>query len=69
MYSLFKQIHPPTGLEHSVYCNFFHPWEKNLVVAGVNQLHVYRINSEPDVSMGQLRIRKSSDVGSSVFRY
>ncbi|XP_071082054.1 cleavage and polyadenylation specificity factor subunit 1-like [Haliotis cracherodii] len=50
MYSVYKQIHPPTGIEHCVYCNFFNSWEKNLVIAGVNQLHVYRLNSELEMS-------------------
>ncbi|XP_041375883.1 cleavage and polyadenylation specificity factor subunit 1-like isoform X2 [Gigantopelta aegis] len=49
MYSVCKQIHPPTGIEHCVYCNFYNSWEKNLIIAGVNQLHVYRLNSEPEI--------------------
>ncbi|KAH9502918.1 Cleavage and polyadenylation specificity factor subunit 1 [Bulinus truncatus] len=49
MHCMFKQIHPPTGIEHSVYAHFFTWEEKNLIVAGVNQLHVYRLNSEPEL--------------------
>uniref|UniRef100_A0AAR2JQV9 RSE1/DDB1/CPSF1 second beta-propeller domain-containing protein n=1 Tax=Pygocentrus nattereri TaxID=42514 RepID=A0AAR2JQV9_PYGNA len=43
MYAVYRQAHPPTGLEFSVYCNFISSEEKNLVVAGTSQLYVYRI--------------------------
>lgn len=49
MYAIHKQTHPSTGIEHAIYCNFFSPREKNLVTAGVNQLHVYRLF--PDVEV------------------
>ncbi|KAK7505375.1 hypothetical protein BaRGS_00003537 [Batillaria attramentaria] len=48
MYCMYKEIHPSTGIEHCVECNFFNLWETNLVIAGVNQLSVYRLNSEPE---------------------
>lgn len=51
MYCMYKEIHPATAIEHSIQCNFFNLWETNLVIAGANQLHVYRLNSEPDVSL------------------
>uniref|UniRef100_F6RG92 Cleavage and polyadenylation specificity factor subunit 1 n=2 Tax=Ornithorhynchus anatinus TaxID=9258 RepID=F6RG92_ORNAN len=44
MYAVYKQAHPPTGLEFSMYCNFFSNAERNLVVAGTSQLYVYRLN-------------------------
>lgn len=43
MYCLAKQLHPPTAVEHSIYCNFYNDSEKNLVVAGGNQLKVFRL--------------------------
>lgn len=46
MYSLCKTTHPPTGVEHSVYCNFFHTSEKSLVIAGANVLRVFRLVPE-----------------------
>lgn len=49
MHCMYKQIHPPTGIENCVYAHFFNWEEKNLIVAGVNHLHVYRLNSEPEV--------------------
>ena len=49
MYAIYKQIHPPTGIEHCVHCNFFSATYKNLVVSGVNQLHVYRLAKENEV--------------------
>ncbi|PVD20429.1 hypothetical protein C0Q70_18584 [Pomacea canaliculata] len=50
MFCMYKEIHPATAIEHSIQCNFFNLWETNLVIAGANQLHVYRLNSEPDTS-------------------
>lgn len=48
MYSIYKQTHPPTGIEHCVYCNFFNTSERNLVLAAVNKLYVYRLNPDPE---------------------
>ena len=49
MYAIHRQVHRPTGIEQSLYCNFYSGNEKNLVVTGVNQLHVYRLNSDIEV--------------------
>ena len=49
MYAIYKQIHPPTAIEHCVHCNFLSPTSKNLVIAGVNQLHVYRLTADAEV--------------------
>ncbi|XP_074995638.1 cleavage and polyadenylation specificity factor subunit 1-like, partial [Calonectris borealis] len=46
MYAVYKQAHPPTGLEFSMFCNFFSNAERNLVVAGTSQLYVYRLNHD-----------------------
>ena len=43
MFSMVRTPHPPTGVEHSVYANFFGFGEKNLVVAGANILRVLRL--------------------------
>lgn len=51
MYSIYKQTHPPTGIEHCVYCNFFNTSERNLVLAAVNKLYVYRLNPDPEVGV------------------
>uniref|UniRef100_A0A8D2Q7Y8 Cleavage and polyadenylation specificity factor subunit 1 n=1 Tax=Varanus komodoensis TaxID=61221 RepID=A0A8D2Q7Y8_VARKO len=48
MYAVYKQAHPPTGLEFSMYCNFFSNAERNLVVAGTSQLYVYRLNHDSE---------------------
>lgn len=52
MYAVYKQAHPPTGLEFSMYCNFFNNSERNLVVAGTSQLYVYRLNRDAEVGPG-----------------
>ncbi|MBN3295375.1 CPSF1 factor, partial [Amia calva] len=61
MYAVYRQAHPPTAIEFSVYCNFFSTDEKNLVVAGTSQLYVYRLIH--DVESGT-KTEKSSDVKS-----
>ena len=43
MYALYKELHPPTVVEHCCSCNFFSGKEKNLVVAGTTQLRVFRL--------------------------
>ncbi|XP_078335129.1 cleavage and polyadenylation specificity factor subunit 1-like isoform X2 [Crassostrea virginica] len=48
MYSIYKQTHPPTGIEHCVYCNFFNLTERNLVISAVNKLYVYRLNPDTE---------------------
>lgn len=53
MYSVYKQTHPPTGIEHCVYCNFFNTSERNLVIAAVNQLYVYRLNPDTEDENGK----------------
>uniref|UniRef100_A0A8C0FZS1 Uncharacterized protein n=1 Tax=Chelonoidis abingdonii TaxID=106734 RepID=A0A8C0FZS1_CHEAB len=49
MYAVYRQAHPPTGVEFSMYCNFFSNAERNLVVAGTSQLYVYRLNHDSEV--------------------
>ena len=49
VFTLYKQIHPATGIELSIYCNLVHPTEKCLVVAGVNQLQVYKLAQDCSV--------------------
>lgn len=53
MYAIYKQTHPPTGVEHCVYCNFLSTSETDLVIAAVNQIHVYRLNPEYEDSGGE----------------
>lgn len=48
MFSILKHTHDPTGVEHSLYCNFYQPYEKNLIVAGGHVLKVYRLISDQD---------------------
>ncbi|XP_066019502.1 cleavage and polyadenylation specificity factor subunit 1-like [Pocillopora verrucosa] len=48
MYAIYKQTHPPTGIEHCVYCQFFSPAENNLVVAGTSQLRIYKFYTQDE---------------------
>jgi cleavage and polyadenylation specificity factor subunit 1 len=43
MFSMVRTPHPPTGVEHSIYANFFGHGQKNLIVAGANILRVFRL--------------------------
>lgn len=63
MYAVYKQAHPPTGLEFSMYCNFFNNSERNLVVAGTSQLYVYRLNRDAEVGPRHAGSRPSSAQG------
>lgn len=47
MFSVCKQTHPATGIEHAVSCYFFNKVEKSLVTVGANALKVFRL--VPDV--------------------
>lgn len=49
VYSFCKQIHPPTAIEHSLYCSFYNSSEQNLVVAGATVLKIYRLVPEVEV--------------------
>lgn len=43
MFSLVRTPHPSTGIEHSIEARFFGPWEDNLIVAGTDNLRVFRL--------------------------
>ncbi|KAF0313007.1 Cleavage and polyadenylation specificity factor subunit 1 [Amphibalanus amphitrite] len=48
MYSIHKTMHPPTGIELSLYCNLMGQGDKQLVVAGSNMLKVFRLVPETE---------------------
>ncbi|XP_063696234.1 cleavage and polyadenylation specificity factor subunit 1 [Culicoides brevitarsis] len=50
MFSICKQTHPATGIEHSITCHFFNNVEESLVTAGANILKVYRMRPDVDPS-------------------
>lgn len=50
MYCFSKQIHPPTVVEQSIYCNFYSDNERNLVVGSYNRIKVYRLVSSSSVN-------------------
>ncbi|XP_017784844.1 PREDICTED: cleavage and polyadenylation specificity factor subunit 1 isoform X1 [Nicrophorus vespilloides] len=43
MFSICKQTHPATGVEHAISCYFFNKLEKCLITAGANILKVFRL--------------------------
>lgn len=46
MYTVCRQIHTPTAVDHCLYCNFFNSTEKELVVAAGTELKIFRIIGE-----------------------
>lgn len=48
MFSICKQTHPATGVEHAISCYFFNKTERNLVLAGANTLKVFRLIPDVD---------------------
>ncbi|KAJ3661317.1 hypothetical protein Zmor_006602 [Zophobas morio] len=59
MFSICKQTHPATGVEHALACHFFSKSEKSLVTAGANIIKVFRLI--PDVD-GKARIDKYTEM-------
>ena len=53
MFSVIRTPHPSTGIEHSIQARFFGPWEDNLLVAGTDNLRVFRL--VPDLE-GQMAL-------------
>uniref|UniRef100_A0A8D8U7F9 Cleavage and polyadenylation specificity factor subunit 1 n=1 Tax=Cacopsylla melanoneura TaxID=428564 RepID=A0A8D8U7F9_9HEMI len=47
MFSICKESHPATGVEHTVSCHFFNRVDKSLVVAGANIIRVFQL--VPDI--------------------
>jgi cleavage and polyadenylation specificity factor subunit 1 len=47
MFSFFKTIHEPTGIDNSVYCHFMSSDEQNIITSSANLLQIYRLNSDP----------------------
>jgi cleavage and polyadenylation specificity factor subunit 1 len=45
MFSVFKTIHPPTGIEHAVWARFLSPLESNLILSSANYIYVYRLTN------------------------
>ena len=43
MYAIYRELNPPTGVEHCIECNFFNENQKSLVVAATSVLRVYNL--------------------------
>lgn len=48
MFSICKQTHPATAVEHALTCFFFNKYEKSLLVAGANIVRVFRLIPDAD---------------------
>jgi cleavage and polyadenylation specificity factor subunit 1 len=47
MFSVYKTVHPPTGIDNSVHCYFINSNEQNLITSSANRLNVYRLVPDP----------------------
>ncbi|KAJ8041183.1 Cleavage and polyadenylation specificity factor subunit 1 [Holothuria leucospilota] len=54
MYAFYRQVHPPTGIEYSLYCNFINKDEKNLIVAKATELTVYRLITDVEIPLAKV---------------
>ncbi len=45
MYAIYREVHPPTGIEHCLECHFVDETQKNLVTAATSVLRVFRLVS------------------------
>ena len=45
MYAIYRELHPPTGVEHCLECHFFNLQQRNLVVAATSLLRVYNLST------------------------
>lgn len=57
MYAIYKQTHPPTGVEHCVHCHFVSSVESNLIVAGTSQLRIYKFYTQDEVRVTILLLK------------
>lgn len=54
MYALYREIHPPTAVEHCVSCSFLRGssgGERNLVTASASYLRVYKLKKVPSAGL------------------
>ena len=54
-FTIYKQIHKPTGIENSIYCNFTSCKFKVLVTSVATKLEVFKLRDEFLVSKKYLR--------------
>jgi len=50
MFSIYKTVHPPTGIENALFCNFINSKDRNLITTSANILQVYRLNPDDNKS-------------------
>ena len=60
MFSVYKTVHPPTGVENAIYCNFLSAKERNLITASTNRLQVYRLANENNISINNTNTKSKS---------
>jgi len=50
VYPLYKEIFPPTSVEHCLCAKFTSPYDTNLILARRSVLEIYRFREEVDVA-------------------
>ena len=49
MYAIYRELHPPTGVEHCIECRFLDVNQSSLVVAATSMLRVYNLDHVSEV--------------------
>nr|XP_039261759.1 cleavage and polyadenylation specificity factor subunit 1-like [Styela clava] len=49
MYAWYRQLHPPTGIENCLHCNFTSEKYEDLVVSAASQLTIYRLRKKLEI--------------------
>ena len=56
MYAIYRELNPPTGVEHCIECNFFDEKQKSLVVAATSVLRVYDLRCKVRLWCASFRV-------------
>lgn len=56
MFTLYKTVHPPTGIDCSVYCSFLSSKENNLITSSGNKLQIYRFHNDTKAGSNKLKL-------------
>lgn len=64
IYTCYRQLHPPTGVDHAVFGSIISPGSRDLVVAKASILELYKVHRQPSAdsssSSGKKDVRDTS---------
>lgn len=65
IYTCYRQLHPPTGVDHAVFGSVTSPGSRDLVVAKASTLELYKVHRQQDSHGDDNSKDKSSDTATS----